>query len=143
MKKPKIKRAVRKRRAPTPESSDDSDSKSDTIWVSSEASPDEDEESFDEEEIIAYEVKIGHRKLDINELSKGDEEGEEEEGPETHLTSEELKIGNWVVVKFEMSEQKNRMRKFIGQIDAIDTAGKFMGNFVRPAVSKTNVGYVL
>ncbi len=30
----------------------------------------------------------------------------------------------------------------MGKIDAIDTAGKFMGDFVRPSVSKTNVGYV-
>jgi len=122
LKKPKTKRAVRKCRAPTPESRDGSDSKSDTTWVSSEASVDEDEESFDEEEIIAYEVKTGRRKPHSNELSKDYEEGEgeEEEEPETHLISEELNIGHWVIVKFQMSEQKNKIRKFIGQIGAID-----------------------
>ncbi len=67
----------------------------------------EDEESFDEEEIITYEIKISCRKLHFNGLPKDDlkgepkdsQEGEEEEKPGTRLTSEELKIGNWVKIK--------------------------------------------
>ncbi len=39
-----------------------------------------------------------------------------------------------------MEEQRNRIRKFIGKIDTVDTAEKFIEDFVRPLVS--NVGYV-
>ncbi len=94
----KTKCAIRKCRALTPQSSDESDSESD-VWVSTEAS--EDEESFDEEEIITYEIKTSRRKLHFNKLPKDDEEGEPKDGQEgeeeeesgTYLTSEELKIG--------------------------------------------------
>ncbi len=54
------------------------------------------------------------------------------------MTPGQLKIGNWVVVKFQMSEQVNRIGRFIGKIDAIDTEGKFMGDFLRPMTTNKN-----
>lgn len=54
----------------------------------------------------------------------------------------QLKIDNWIVVNFQMCEQVNRTRKFIGKIDAVDTEGKFMVDFLRAASSETHVGDV-
>lgn len=50
-------------------------------------------------------------------------------------------VGSFVIVRFQMTQQTNRMRKFIGKIEEVQN-GKFLGNFLRPAVTKQNAGYV-
>lgn len=55
------------------------------------------------------------------------------------IYKEQLKIDNWIVVNFQMSEQVNRTRRFIGKINTVNAEGKFMVDLMRAASSETRV----
>lgn len=51
-------------------------------------------------------------------------------------------IGDWVVVSYELREDRlNRNRRFIGEIIKVRN-GKFVGKFVHPAFTRDHMGYV-
>lgn len=125
MLKEQKKKNVKRKLTYVSEDTDNDDSV--TSWVESSDSS-EYEKSFDEEEMAAYAKK---RSMKNDKTPKQPKDS----------FMKEVKVGQWVIVRFKMSQQAGRTRKFIGQIDGVQN-GKLIGNFVRPASTKKNFGYV-
>lgn len=53
-----------------------------------------------------------------------------------------IEVGHWVVVKFEMLKKVGQTRKFIGEVKEKKDDDSFIGEFLRPAATKTNLGFV-